>query len=60
MEERKLIFRDIAMLDMRHAAREGRRLPDRIEDVALMVCNESTDLSNTELKDLAKVLMVPA
>ena len=36
MEERKLIFRDIAMLDMRHAAREGRRLPDRIEDVALM------------------------
>ena len=59
MEDRKLIFRDIAMLDMRHAAREGRRLPDRIEDVALMVCNESTDLSNTELKDVAKVLMVP-
>ncbi len=59
MEDRKLIFKDIAMLDMRRAARDGRRLPDRIEDVALMVCNESTDLSNTELKDVAKVLMVP-
>lgn len=59
MEDRKLIFRDIAMLDMRRAARDGRRLPDCIEDVALVVCNESTDLSNTELRDVAKVLKVP-
>lgn len=59
MDDRKLILRNIALLDIRGADREGRKLPDRLENVALLLCNEGTDLSAIEMDAVASVIKVP-
>lgn len=56
MDERRLVFRDIRVLDMRHASRAGLRLPDRIEEVGFLICDADTDLSGVEMYDVEVVV----
>lgn len=59
MSERNTVLCNIAMLDMRRADADKLGQIKRIENAALLVMNESTDLSGIELLNCATTVRLP-